>query len=80
MNESKELTEALETIDDMVDVIGKLIISIAYSNDDFICTECLYVANKLYQLMRKYAREDDADRIYDEFKKITGRDIDEEVL
>lgn len=75
MNESKELTEALETIDDMVDVVGKLIISIAHNNDDFICTECLYVANKLYQLMLKYAREDDTDRIREEFLKITGRDI-----
>lgn len=75
MNESKELTEALETIDDMVDVIGKLIINIALSNDDFICTECLHTANKLYRLMQKYAREDDADRIREEFQKITGRDI-----
>ena len=75
MAESKELTEALETIDDIVDVIGKLIISIAHGNDDFICTECLYTANKLYRLMQKYAREDDADRIREEFQKITGRDI-----
>lgn len=77
MEESKELSEALETIDDMVDRVGKLIISIALSNDDFICTECLYVAKKLYQIMRKYAREDDADRIYEEFKKITGRSIND---
>lgn len=77
MNESEELTEALETIDDMVNSIGKLIISIAISNDDFICTECLYTAKKLYQIMRKYAREDDADRIYEEFKKITGRSIND---
>lgn len=75
MEESKELTEALESIDDMVDTIGKLIISIAHSNDDFVCTECLYVVQKLYQIMRKYSREDDADRIYEEFKEITGRDI-----
>ena len=75
MNESKELTEALEAIDDMVDRVGKLIISIALSNADFICTECLYTANKLYQIMRKYAREDDADRIREEFKEITGRNI-----
>lgn len=75
MEESKELTEALEAIDDMVDVIGKLIISIANSNDGFICIECLYVAKKLYQLLKKYAREDDADRIREEFQKITGRDI-----
>lgn len=77
MNESKELTEALESIDDMVDTIGKLIISVAHSNDDFICTECLYTANKLYQIMRKYAREDDADCIREEFKEITGRNIDD---
>lgn len=75
MENSKELTEALEAIDDMADTIGKLIISIAHSNDDFVCTECLYVAGKLYQLMRKYAREDDADRVREEFKEITGRNI-----
>ena len=77
MEDSKELMEALESIDDMVDRVGKIIISIALNNDEFICTECLYVANKLYQIMRKYAREDDADRIYEEFKKITGRDIND---
>lgn len=77
MNESKELTEALESIDDMVDVVGKLIISIAHSNDDFICIECLYTAKKLYQIMRKYAREEDADYIYEKFKEITGRDIND---
>lgn len=77
MEESKELLEALESIDDMVDRIGKLIISIALSNEDFICTECLYTAHKLYGIMRKYAREDDADRIYEEFKEITGRYIDD---
>lgn len=77
MEESKEFTEALEAIDDMVDVVGKLIISIAINNDEFICTECLYIAGKLHQLLRKYAREDDADRIREEFKEITGRDIDE---
>lgn len=75
--EGSELEEALETIDDMVDVIGKTIISIAHSNDDFICTECLNTAAKLYRLMRKYAQEDDADRIYKEFKEITGRNIDD---
>lgn len=77
MEDSKELTEALETIDDIVDRVGKLIMSIAHSNDEFICTECLRTANKLYQIMRKYAREDDADWIREEFKEITGRDIDE---
>lgn len=77
MDESKELTEALESIDDMIDTMGKLIICIADSNDDFVCTECLYVAKKLYQLMRKYAREEDADRIRDKFKEITGRNIND---
>lgn len=77
MEESKELLEALGTIDDIVDRIGKLIISIAYSNDDFICTECLHTAHELYGIMRKYAREEDADRIYEEFKEITGRYIDD---
>lgn len=75
MENSKELTEALESIDDMVDTIGELIINIAESNDNFVCTECLYVAGKLYQLMRKYARENDTDRIREEFKEITGRNI-----
>ena len=77
MEESKELAEALESIDDMVDRLGKLIISIAHSNDDFICTECLHTAHELYGIMRKYARKEDADRIYEEFKEITGRYIDD---
>lgn len=77
MDESKKLTEALGTIDDIVDKVGKLIISIAHGNNDFICTECLHTAHELYVIMRKYAREDDADRIYEEFKKITGRNIDD---
>ena len=77
MEESKELTEALGAIDDIVDRLGKLIISIAHSNDDFICTECLHTAHELYEIMRKYAREEDADRIYEEFKEITGRYIDD---
>lgn len=77
MENSKELTEALESIDEMVDTMGKLIICIADNNDEFVCTECLYVAKRLYQLMRKYAREEDADRIREEFKEITGRDIND---
>jgi hypothetical protein len=77
LEESKELTEVLGTIDDIIDRIGKLIISIAHSNDDFICTECLHTAHELYGIMRKYAREEDADRIYEEFKEITGRYIDD---
>lgn len=72
-----EYETALSTIDDMVDTIAKIITGIARSNDDFICTECLNTANKLYGLMRKYAREEDAERVRDEFKEITGRDIDD---
>ncbi len=72
----REFEEALSTIDDMVDTIAKIIISIAQSNDDFICTECLNTANKLYRLLRKYAREEDAERVRNEFREITGRDID----
>lgn len=75
MEESKKLLEALESIDDMVDRIGKLIISIANNNDYFVCTECLYITKTLYKIMRKYAREDDADRIREEFEEITGRNI-----
>lgn len=75
MEESKKLLEALESIDDMVDRIGKLIISIANNNDYFVCTECLYIAKTLYEIMRKYARENDADRIREEFEEITGRKI-----
>lgn len=35
------------------------------------------VAQTAYGIMRKYAREEDTDRIYEEFKKITGRYIDD---
>ncbi len=72
-----EYETALSTIDDMVDTIAKIITGIARSNDDFICTECLNTASKLYQLMRKYAREEDAERVYEEFREITGRNIDD---
>lgn len=77
MEESKELLEALEAIDDIIDRLGKLIISIAYSNDNFICAYCSFTAHELYRIMQKYAREEDADRIYEEFKEITGRYIDD---
>ncbi len=70
-----EYETALSTIDDMVDTIAKIITGIARSNDDFICTECLSTASKLYSLMRKYAREEDAERVRNEFREITGRDI-----
>ena len=77
MEKSKELTEALGTIDDIIDRLGKLIISIAHGNKDFTCTDCLLTAHELYRIMRKYAHEDDADRIYEEFIEITGRYIDD---
>jgi len=72
-----EYETALSTIDDMVDTIAKIITCIARSNDDFICTECLNTTNKLYQLLRKYAREEDAERVYKEFREFTGRNIDD---
>ncbi len=68
---------ALSTIDDMVDTIAKIITGIARSNDDFICTECLNTASKLYSLLRKYARGEDAERVYEEFRELTGRNIDD---
>lgn len=70
------IDEALDTIDDMVDVIGKQIIRIAYDNRDFICSCCLGTAHKLFGLMKKYAREEDTERIRTEWKHITGRDIE----
>ncbi len=70
-----EYETARSTIDDMVDTIAKIIIGSARSNDDFICTECLNTAGKLYSLLHKYAREEDAERVRNEFREITGRDI-----
>ena len=69
--------EALDTIDDMVDVIGKQIIRIAYDNRDFICSRCLSTAYALFGLMEKYAREEDTADIRDKWKEITGADIKE---
>ena len=71
----KDLWEALDTIDDMVNRIGKIIIDIAVNNDDFICTGCLRTAEKLYLIMKKYAREEDSADTLERFKKITGRDL-----
>jgi hypothetical protein len=71
-----ERDEALDTIDDMIDTIAKGIISIAHQNDDFVCTCCLGTAHKLFGLMKKYAREEDTERIRAEWKHITGRDIE----
>ena len=73
----KERDTALDTIDDMVNVIGKQIIKIAYDNRDFICSRCLSTAYALYGLMEKYAREEDAEDIREKWKEITGADIEE---
>ena len=77
MEEATELNEALDTIDDMVNVIGKQIIKIAYDNRDFICTRYLATALALFELMKKYAREEDAEDIREKWKEITGADIEE---
>ena len=71
-----ERDEALNSIDDMVDTIAKEIITIAHQNDDFVCTCCLSTAHKLFGLLKKYAREEDTERIRAEWKKITCRDIE----
>lgn len=75
-NVTKERDEALDTIDDMVDTIAKGIINIAHQNDDFVCTCCLGTARRLFRILKKYAREEDTERIREDWKDITGRDID----
>jgi hypothetical protein len=74
---AEERDDALDTIDDMIDVIGKQIIRIAYDNRDFVCTRCLSTAYALFGLMEKYAREEDTADIRDKWKEITGADIKE---
>ena len=76
-----ERNEALNSIDVMVDTIAKQIIvieiiTIAHQNDDFVFTCCLSTARELFGLMKKYAREEDTERIRTEWKHITGRDIE----
>lgn len=73
----KERDTALDSIDDMVDVIGKQIIRIAYDNRDFICSRCLSTAYALFGLMKKYSREEDIEDIRAKWKEITGADIEE---
>ena len=73
----EQLEEALDIIDDMMKEIGGLIITIAHSNDDFICTECLRTAQTLFGLMKDYASEEDVTDIRERWKDITGRDIDD---
>lgn len=75
-NVTKERDEALDTIDDMVDTIAKGIINIAHQNDDFVCTCCLGTARRLFRTLKKYAREEDTERIREDWKDITGRDIE----
>jgi hypothetical protein len=81
MNEKEELqeqlSEAIETIDNMVGAIGDAIIGIAYDNTDFICTRCLKTAEELYDLMKLYARGKDCKSIREQYQYITGRDLDE---
>lgn len=77
MGEAMELNEALNAIDDMIDIIGKQIIRIAYDNRDFICSRCLSTAYALFGLMEKYAREEDTEEIRSRWKEITGADIEE---
>ena len=74
---AEERDTALNSIDDMIDVIGRQIIKIAYDNRDFICTRCLATALALFELMKKYAREEDAEDIREKWKEITGADIEE---
>ena len=74
---AEERDTALDSIDDMIDTIGKQIIRIAYDNRDFICSRCLSTAYALYGLMEKYAREEDTANIRDKWKEITGADIEE---
>lgn len=73
----KERDTALDSIDDMVDIIGKQIIRIAYDNRDFICSRCLSTAYALFGLMKKYSREEDIEDICAKWKEITGADIEE---
>lgn len=72
-----ERNDACEAIDDMVNVIGKQIIRIAYDNRDFICSRCLSTAYALFGLMKKYSREEDTEDIRAKWKEITGADIEE---
>ena len=72
-----ERDKALDSIDDMVDVIGRQIIKIAYDNSDFVCGRCLSTAGALFGLMKKYAREEDADFVRSRWKEITKLNIED---
>lgn len=77
MEENEELQDALEQVDEMVDGIGTIIKQIACANYSSMCTTCHRTAKGLYRIFCNYAREEDCDRIRDEYKDITGRDLDE---
>ena len=72
-----ERNDAHEAIDDMIDVIGRQIIKIAYDNSDFVCGRCLSTAGALFGLMKKYAREEDADFVRSRWKEITRVNIED---
>ena len=72
-----ERDTAPNSIDDMVNVIGRQIIKIAYDNSDFVCGRCLGTAGALFGLMTKYAREEDTEEIRSRWKETTGADIRE---
>ena len=73
----EQLEEALDIIDDMMKEIGGLIITIAHSNDDFICTECLRTAQTLFGLMKDYASEEDVADIREQWNYITDRSLED---
>lgn len=73
----EQLEEALDTIDDMVNTISERIISIAHDNEDFICSCCIRTAKTLFGLLKDYAREEDVTDISEQWKDITGREIED---
>ncbi len=73
----EQLDEALDTIDDMVNTISEIIIDIGSSNSDFVCTACLKTAEELYRLIKRYAREEDAASVLEQYTYMTGRSLDE---
>lgn len=74
---TKELEEARNQIDDVVEDLSKIIIEIAEHNDDFICTACLGTARELYQIFKNLAREEDCGSLCEQYMSITGRKLDE---
>ena len=56
-------------------IIRDMIINIAYSNDEFVCTQCLRTASELLKFLKGYVTETLIDDIAEQFKEITGQDI-----